>query len=280
MSATFYKQKWFFSCLAIFLICAVASYWYFDSYPELINETRHGTPTGELSLSTLEFFILSLPFVLIVALVRPRALTVLAAQIHAACYLTFLLLVSFASGSPGHSAPGEAFAIVIEALLYVILLFELLMIAAAHTLRKRRGYPASEVAGTFVFVVIISTLIGGWFTGVVLWSFKLPHTVLAAAETEADGKPYCIEAASDPVHSKLGLNALNMYARDDGGFTLYFHGLLVIQEEKGRKYMNWSYRQERFNEVSEASRKGMALDTSERCAPTQDFGNNLPLISF
>lgn len=280
MTVAFYKQKWFFSCLVIALICALASYWYFDSYPELIRETRSGTPISGLAIGTLGCLIASLPFVLIIALTKPRASTIVAAQIHAACYLAFLLLLSFTSGSPGHSSPGSSFAGLIETLLYVIILFELLMILAANSLRKQRGHPAYKVTGIFVFTLIIGTLIGGWFTGVVLWSLKLPSQVLAAAIAEADGNPYCIEAASDTVRSKLSLNALNMYAHYSGGLTLHFHGLLVIQEEKGLKYMNWSYRQDRFDEVSEDVRRRMALDITERCVPSQDFDKKLPLISL
>lgn len=274
---TFYKQKWFFGCLVVAFVCAIASYWYFDSYPELVKTSR-GSPISGLAIKTLGSLIFSLPVFLLVALIWPRASTVLAAQIHAGFYLSFLLLGSLASGSPGHSSPGAQFADLIETVLYVILAFELLMIGVANSLRKRRGYIASKVTGIFVCSVIVCTLLGGWFAGVALWSLNLPPKILAAAEAEAQGKPYCIKAVNNPVKNKLGLNALNMYAGDSGGFTLFFHGLLVIQEENGRQYMNWSYRREKFDEVSEGIRKGMGLARSEHCTPIQDFGKKLPLI--
>lgn len=152
------------------------------------------------------------------------------------------------------------------------------MIATADSLRQRRGHPASKINGHFVCVAIVITLLGGWFAGVAVWSLKLPSKVLAAAKVEAQEKPYCIEAADTPVHSKIDLNALNMYARHDSGYTMYFHGLLVIGTGGDRKYMNWSYRQERFNPVSERAREGLHLDTKARCTPILNFGESLPLI--
>jgi hypothetical protein len=272
----FYKKS-FVICLAVALLCAAASYWYFDSYAEIVG-TRRDSPMGELSMGMLGFFIVSLPLVVIGAFVKPCTFTIVAAQIHAACFLTLLLLISFASGSSGHSSLGSSLAGVIEAILYGILLFELWMTAIANTRREKQEHSALHVVETFIFVTIVITLIGGWFAGVALWAFTLPPKVLAIAEDEADGHSYCIAAAGNPVRSRLGLNALNMYARDSEGYTWHFHGLLIIQEDESRKYMNWSYRQDRFNEISEETRKKLGFDISERCVPIQDFGANLPLI--
>lgn len=158
------------------------------------------------------------------------------------------------------------------------MIFELLIIGLANSLRERRGYPAFKITGMFIYAVIVTTLLGGWLAGVVLWSFKLPSKVLAAAEAEAHGNPYCIKAVNSPVQSKLGLNALNMYAGDSAGYTWFFHCLLVIQEENNLKYMNWSYRQGKFDVISDDTRKDMGMARFENCTPIQGFGKKLPLI--
>lgn len=263
------KLKRLSSYFAIALICAIASYWYFSSYPELVVKlSPAGSPIAGLTLSILGLLLLSLPCIFLIVYASPE-LAILR-EIHAACYLCFLLLVSYVSGSPGHSSFGSQFASDIETVLYTILAVELLVIIGSNW---RQGY---LVIRGVIFMAIAIALLGGWFIGAYLWSIKIPSKVLAAAEVEAGKNAYCIEAAGELVQSKSDLNAFNMYVRDYNGWTMTFHGLLVIQEKTGRKYMNWSYRDNKFHLVSNRFLQNKSYDT-KTCTPVKNFGKNLSL---
>jgi len=82
----FYKEGWFAVVCAITTACALTSYWYFDSYPELVQNSGRSSPVSEVAIGTLGFLFFSIPFVLGTALIRPRAHTILFAHIHAGAY--------------------------------------------------------------------------------------------------------------------------------------------------------------------------------------------------
>jgi hypothetical protein len=130
-------------------------------------------------------------------------------------------------------------------------------------------------APPFIFGGLTAALLSGWFAGLLIWSTMLPQRIIAAAETAAGDRPYCIDLEKGPASSASGLRGPRMRATNDHGWTWSFHALLVIGEAADRRYMNWSYRSGRFETVSEHAREGLHLDKIVRCSPIPHFARGL-----
>lgn len=220
------------SCIILSIItfiCAAISFWYFDSYPELMAASTNIFRLWSLSLMTLTAL---MPFVSIAVFVAPVRVLIFA-RIHAAIYFSFITITVLISGSPGHSSPGSGFGVLIETAIYIIIFIELLLIELASQRGKRKGYFPTE----WLFTLTSLAIIGGCSLGILIWSTLLPHKVITAAEEAAAGREYCFGASS-----KAELTGIKMYSRDYNGFTWSFHNLMVIKGDNGIFYMNWSYR--------------------------------------
>jgi hypothetical protein len=74
----------------------------------------------------------------------------------------------------------------------------------------------------FVYLGLTASIFGGYFVGVQLWSSTLPPRIVAAAETTAADRPYCIEVDGRPARNAGQLTGLSMRARRDGVLTFNF----------------------------------------------------------
>jgi hypothetical protein len=120
------------------------------------------------------------------------------------------------------------------------------------------------------------TMLGliGLFTslplGYVAWSIANIGLVKAAAWTVSSGDPYCIlVGAGGPIHGGYfqaqdgwSLSGWRMASgRSSGGgsgdFHWHFYALLVTQD---KRLLNWSYKSQRFESVSESTKKLLALE--------------------
>lgn len=248
--------------------CAIVSFWYFDSYPQMIASN-----TNIFGLVALSFVMLTalMPFISIVVLMVPTNGNLIITRIHAAICFSFIIIASLTSGSPGHSSPLSDSGVVIANTIYIIIFIELLLIQVASQRSKRKGYPATRIKGVFTFTSL--AIIGGCSLGILIWSTFLPTKVIAAAEVAAAGREYCFGG-----RSKAELTGIKMYARDDNGFTWSFHNLMTIKGEQGVFYMNWSYRNGKFDLIREDTRKNMHLDDMA-CVPIPHYALNLPLTN-
>ena len=75
--------------------------------------------------------------------------------------------------------------------------------------------------------------------------------------------------------NKRDQTGLNMYSHDVNGFTWGFHKLMLVGEGNEKSYMNWSYRNKRFDPLSERTRESMHLDKIMKCNPVPHFALNL-----
>lgn len=212
--------------------------------------------------------VLSAPALWIMAFAA-REPGVVALEIHGGLYLVFFGTTIMVD-SPGHSSPAEALRGAFLLLLLIVLAVELAVIASALAATKRPRADCVRVAGAGVAAV----LIGGWIAGALAWSSMLPSRVIAAAETAAGDRPYCIDVDGRPARDSFDLTALSMRATNTSGWTFNFHALLVIGTGSQRNYMNWSYRVGAFDHVRESSRERLHLDSAVRCVPVAHFARD------
>jgi hypothetical protein len=126
----------------------------------------------------------------------------------------------------------------------------------------------------FVYTGLTTAMVGGWLIGSLLWSGLLPSRAVAAAETAAEGRPYCIDVNGRPARSASDLTGMVMRTPAHQGLYWRFHALLTLETASGRTYMNWSYRSGRFEPVSESGRKALHLDREARCRPAPHFARD------
>lgn len=258
------KKIFHISLCLIGLFCTWVTFWYFNTFPERQSFAIYffGIPTITTIL---------IPFVCILLLIEPTIRTINIAKIHAAFCLSFYLFATLTKGSPGHSSPLGDLGGLIEITLYGILLFELALIQVAITRKNRKGIIEQELP--FAFTLTTLALFGGCSLGIIIWSTLLPSKVIAEAELAANGKPYCFSAKS-----RRDLTGINMYSRDDNGFTWSFHKLMTVGEGTEKIYMNWSYRQGKFDLIADYTRKAMHLEDIQDCTPKPHFALDLPLF--
>lgn len=262
------KNPWHRGFVILALVSAVASFCYFFFYPEFAPKGRKPAFFEAILFIFGVLFLLG-PIVIGLAFIWPHARVIAAAQIHLASFLSFVFLLTFASGSPGHSSPGAAFAFILYYALFWVVIIEIILVIAASSSFMRRNYPVMKNRGAFWLAT--AALLGGWGVGVFIWGILLAPQVIYKAEAAAAGRAYCIEAADGPVSTILGLTAFGLYSGDDYGWTLKFHGLMVIEEEGKLDYKNWSYRYGQFVDVSEDAREGLHLDKIHSCKPVPHF---------
>jgi hypothetical protein len=115
----------------------------------------------------------------------------------------------------------------------------------------------------------------------------LAHGVVVAwrAETLADGRPYCIQYASqtdpftyEPARTLFDLSALKMQARLMTGGSSWFHfqnhAVLMIDDDI-RSFFNWSYGQEAF--LNEVLNHNIRNGPEVVCRPERHFAKHLPI---
>jgi hypothetical protein len=119
----------------------------------------------------------------------------------------------------------------------------------------------------------------------ITWSFSNALLVSGQATALANGRPYCLQVASNgvgrytEVKSLHGLSGLRMQTpfTNGGGssdFQFAFHGVLVIEDSAALQYFNWSYRQARFETISEKTLRALYL-LRPSCTPRQRFAEQL-----
>ena len=242
--------------------CAVATFGYFDRYPDLVGG-RRGTP-----LAAWAWTIFSVPLAARIfiassigaAVLRRGRLLLTIAEVHAA-HLAALVVVSWATFSPGHSSPGDGLAHAVLIVLTTVLLVEVAVVLGADATWTPDRLPGR------VFTGLSAALLGGWALGILVWSERMPTRVAAAAEAASGENPYCLEVAGRPAQGARDLTGIAMKAPNAGGWSYSFHALLVIGDPVERRYMNWSYRSGRFEPVRDSARNGLHLDKSVRCTP-------------
>lgn len=255
-------HRWLCFLLVIAVCCAAITTYCLVGYPTVAAGDR-GPPFYASWSFVLILLLATAPIVWFCAIAEPASLNVL--QAHAALYSVFLLITDVAD-SPGHSSPGEAFVPVIWLFLMLVVAVEAVVWVVTAVRVKRRS-PGAKAA-PFVYIGLTIALLGGWFTGVLIWSAMLPPHVIMAAEAAAGDSPYCIDLEKGPARSAGDLRGLSMRATNDHGWTWHFHALLAIGEPGDRRYMNWSYKSGRFEPVSDSAREGLHLDQETRCTPT------------
>jgi hypothetical protein len=238
-------------------------------------------------------FFASTPVLWGVALSIRRAPSLALLKVHAALISALLLSSAFAPPDGGGSANlGFGFFL---AILGVDAFIARIAWARMQGSRRDIYHPI------FIYLGLTASIFGGCFVGVRLWSPTLPPRIIAAAETTAADRPYCIEVDGRPARNAGELTGLSMRARGDGVLTFNFHGLLVIETSRpqdtehriipgeihrpgkaslgewkppDRIYLNWSYRSGRFVPVSDYAREGLHLDYQVKCTPVAHFARD------
>jgi hypothetical protein len=159
----------------------------------------------------------------------------------------------------------------VERLLVISLCLELAVVGAASWLSKWRFAAAADVP--WLFTGLTAAVLGGWASGVLVWSERLASRVAAAAELAAQEKPYCLDVVSRPATSRRDLTGMRMLAPIKDGWSSSFHGLLVIGDGD-RTYMNWSYRSGKFEVVSPDGLARSRAGEFVRCTPAPNFARS------
>jgi hypothetical protein len=146
------------------------------------------------------------------ALFAPSRQWIAAVKIHAALYAVFMVILAVTI-QPGHSL-ADSFTDLILTILIGILVFELfLLVIAIH-----QSPPAArEIAGApWLFTSLTFALLGGWAAGVVVWSETVPARIVAAAESAAGDKAYCLVVDGRAVSDRRDLTGLSVHATRSG----------------------------------------------------------------
>ena len=119
------------------------------------------------------------------------------------------------------------------------------------------------------------------------WPTLNMFLVATRAAATAGNDPYCIQGARDKnlnyrdihykpitaLHELWGLHA-ECFDQGQGDHCGQFYFLLIVDTPEGRKFYNWSNRQQNFD-LQEDFLKRFILD-DETCVPTKDYVKNLP----
>jgi hypothetical protein len=181
---------------------------------------------------------------------------IIAAKVHAALS-TALIAVAIVTSE-----------FLLLALVYPLAV-ELALLGAACWRHARKAGPSA--GSPWLFTGLTAALVGGWASGVLVWSERLPKRVAAAAELAAQGKPYCLDVLGRPATRRRDLTGLRM--RAPSGWSSNFHALLVIGESD-RTYMNWSYRTGKFELMSADALARSRAGEFARCTPARHFARS------
>jgi hypothetical protein len=267
------RYKWLLFLMVVVPSGATATTYLLLEYPAL--KAAGFDPSPFMGWAFL-LLVISAPLIWLGALVVPAIEWIVILRAHAALFTTVAAIDEFAA-SPGHGSPGEALA---DAFPWVIWSFIFLflgvdLLAAEVTRVRLKRWSLEAEAPPLIYAGLAAALLGGWFAGVLIWSAMLPPRVIAAAETAAGDRPYCIDLEKGPALAARNLRGLSMRASSDHGWTWSFHALLVVGDAANRSYMNWSYRTGHFEPVSDHAREGLHLDKIVRCTPVAHFARGL-----
>jgi hypothetical protein len=255
--------SWLFMLPVIAFACATSTFYFCDN----------------ISTSPLRW----LPFALgasapvlwiaVAARIMPGSLSVTLLKAHAVFYAV-LVIIKIAMAAHHHGNIIHALARLIDWIENIVVLMgDTIVIAVAW--RRSRGLSRGRKGPAFVYASLTVSLLAGWYAGLQAWSFAFRPKLIAAAETQAADQSYCIEVDGRPARTAADLTGLGMRARNDGGWTWYFHALLVMTDGTERTYFNWSYVSGRFEPVTLHARAGLNLDFRVTCKPVKHFALGL-----
>lgn len=93
-------------------------------------------------------------------------------------------------------------------------------------------YPAMRRLPLQSFALTLLGLLAGWWVGMLLWSQALPSQILADAEAQARGRPYCIVSEGKAVKRRQDLVGLV-------GMRMRFQAV-HIADGSTMRYLHWS----------------------------------------
>lgn len=135
-------------------------------------------------------------------------------------------------------------------------------------------------------VGVVAVSIMGIGLGTLVWGCVNSAAVAGAAETEASGRPYCLQVPMGnegtsyrTVTSKADLNGLWMQAPSAGIFPHWsFHAVLVVDAGDPQPQLwNWSYRFRAFRRISDNARERLKeAPLAPYCVPRTHFMRGLP----
>lgn len=206
-----------------------------------------------------------------IALRARRTLSLAFLKFHAALVSAYVLVnIAFAPDESGSAIFGFGF--------YLAILGADVLIASIAWARMQE-LQRDIYHSIFIYLGLTASIFGGCFVGVQLWSPTVSPRIIAAAETTAGDRPYCIQVDGRPARNAGELTGLSMALHV--GFTLDFRALLVIDRSRigewkrpDRTYLNWSYRDWRFVPVGEHAREGLHLDYQVKCTPVVHFARD------
>ncbi len=111
-------------------------------------------------------------------------------------------------------------------------------------------------------------------TGAALWSILSAVMVIGHAGRLAGGAPFCIahHGPSAQVRSIWDLRGFSFYTIDSGyksNSGWYFHGVMIVEKDEGRQYLNWSPRRMRFERIEHPGR--FIAPLRDLCEPSLEF---------
>jgi hypothetical protein len=98
---------------------------------------------------------------------------------------------------------------------------------------------------------------------------------VAAAESAAKDKPYCLVVDGRAVSSRRNLTGLSVRAPRSGGYAWDFHAVLVAGADPDKSYSNWSYKTDRFELIDDSAMNRQFRDQRTRCQPAPHFADSL-----
>jgi hypothetical protein len=273
---------WLAVLFIVALLFATITFHYLDNYAGFTNRGM---------VWVLVLFMIAPPLLWGVALGTRWPLLPILLNVHAAL-LSVYILVNIA-----FSPDGRPQAIIVLGFFLAIIGADAFIarIASVRMKKSRRDINHPK----FVYLGLTAFIFSGCFIGVQIWSPTVPPRIIAAAETTAADRPYCIEVDGRPARNAGELTGLSMGLQDE--FTLNFRALLVIETSRphdakdhitpgeihqsgkasfgewkppDRNYLNWSYRSGRFEPVSGYAREGLHLDSQVKCMPVAHFARD------
>ncbi len=110
---------------------------------------------------------------------------------------------------------------------------------------------------------------------VALWSLISGVALVWQANRLADNRAFCVAThdQSTPVRTFAQLRGLSLYTTTAGW---YFHGLLIVETDTGKKFYNWSPRRMRFQKIKNPER--FIASPLRVCKPQTSFWGRLSLF--
>ena len=270
----------FFACSAIIVL--IASSWSLDTISQAISWAITRITRGPHAwLVPIGLIWLSVPFLpTILAAMRmftqirlgARTALVLAA-------LTMILglpvtLVSSAGSGPGsHIVMAQGLTLTLS-------------VASSFLLMRRESVERRPPYATYTAMSVVCAA--------ALWSIASVLAIVMEAERIADGRPFCIGEHPGPfladgritvmadsyaVESFGELRGFNFITTRSGGELCrhcFFHGIMVLDDNDGRQYFNWSPRRWRFDQILNPD--ALEKPIQNACDPSEDFWNTLSIL--